>query len=114
MTAQDKIVIENFASPGHTYRVDRAKYAAMREALLEVLPVKQPGLTVAEAKEAVLPLLDSGLFPDGNKAGWWLKAVQLDLEAKGIVGRVPRPVRLHRVAGPRTRKATAAPRRHGA
>jgi hypothetical protein len=108
--APEKIEIENVVSPGHTYRVDRVKYAAMREALLKVLPASQPGMTVAEAREALLPLLDADLFPDGNKAGWWLKAVQLDLEAKGIVGRAPRPVRLHRVVGARLRKATAASR----
>lgn len=110
-TAPEKIVIENVASPGHTYRVDRVKYAAMRDALMKVLPATQPGMTVAEVKDAVLPLLDDELFPDGNKAGWWLKAVHLDLEAKGILGRAPRPVRLHRVVGPRTRKAAATPRR---
>jgi hypothetical protein len=112
-TSPDKVEIENVMSPGNTYRVDRAKYAAMREALLKVLPVTQPGITVAEARAALLPLLDGDLFPDGNKAGWWLKAVQLDLEAKGLVGRAPRPVRLHRVAGPRPRKASATARRGG-
>jgi Family of unknown function (DUF6958) len=26
-------------------------------------------------------------FPEGAKAGWWTKTVQLDLEAKGVVAR---------------------------
>ncbi|WP_437509219.1 DUF6958 family protein [Sorangium sp. So ce1099] len=104
----DKIEIENVLSPGRTARVDRAKYTAMREALLGVLPVTQPGLTVAEAKAALLPLLADDLFPGGDTAGWWLKAVQLDLEAKGIVGRVSSPVRLHRVEQPRKRKSPGA------
>ena len=30
----DRIEIENFTSPGHVTRVDRAKYEAMRKALL--------------------------------------------------------------------------------
>ncbi len=93
-----KLEIENVLSPGRTVRVDRAKYIAMRDALLGVLPATQPGLTVAEAKAALLPRLDADLFPGGEKAGWWLKAVQLDLEAKGLVGRVSGPVRLHRIA----------------
>jgi hypothetical protein len=77
--------------------VDRAKYEAMRDALLPVLPAKAPGLTVAEAKAALLPRLDQALFPGGDKAGWWLKAVQLDLEAKGVIARAKgSPVRLHR------------------
>jgi hypothetical protein len=95
--ADDRIEIENFTSPGHVQRVDRAKYEAMREALLKVLPTGAPGLTVAEAKERLLPLLPEALFPGGDKAGWWLKAAQLDLEAKGVVRReATKPLRLHR------------------
>jgi hypothetical protein len=94
----DKIVLENVVSPGHTYRVDRAKYTAMRDALLAVLPAQPPGLTVAEAKEAVVSRLPQDLFPGGAKAGWWLKAAQLDLEAKGVIGRTNKPVRLFRAS----------------
>ncbi len=98
MSAQgDRIEIQNAVSPGHVQRVDRAKYEAMRAALMSVLPPSLPGLTVAEAKALLLPLLPGDLYPDGAKAGWWLKAVQLDLEAKGAILRaVGSPVRLHR------------------
>jgi hypothetical protein len=93
----DRIEIENFTSPGNTYRVDRVKYEAMREALLQVLPGSAPGLTVADAKAALLPLLPDPLFPGGDKAGWWLKAAQLDLEAKGVIVReATKPLRLHK------------------
>ncbi len=93
----DRIEIQNFTSPGHVQRVDRGKYEAMREALLQVLPVGAPGLTVAEAKERLLPLLPEALFPGGDKAGWWLKAAQLDLEAKDVIRReATKPLRLHR------------------
>jgi hypothetical protein len=96
----DRIEIENFTSPGHVQRVDRAKYTAMREVLLAVLPIGAPGITVAEAKAALLPGLPEELYPGGAKAGWWLKAVQLDLEAKGVIKRGPAsPVRLHRQVG---------------
>ena len=95
--SDDRVEIENFTSPGKTYRVDRAKYEAMRGALLKVLPGNAPGLSVAEAKAALLPLLPDALFPGGDKAGWWLKAAQLDLEAKGVIVREPtKPLRLHR------------------
>jgi hypothetical protein len=95
----DKITIESVTSPGRTERLDRAKYMAMREALMAILPAQPPGITVAEAKVALLPHLHSGLFPGGAKAGWWLKAVQLDLEAKGVIGRAStKPVRLFRSA----------------
>ncbi len=95
---EDQIEIESITTPGRTERVDRAKYEAMRVALLSVLPEEPPGLKVPEAKEALLPTLPDTLFPGGEKAGWWLKAVQLDLEAKGIIQRAAtKPVRLYRV-----------------
>ncbi|MCH8532516.1 MAG: hypothetical protein LAT65_16820 [Saccharospirillum sp.] len=94
----DKIEIGNVISPGHVRRVDRVKFEAMRDAFLEVLPRETPGFTVAEAKSALLPLLPDALFPGGAKAGWWLKAVQLDLEAKGVIAREnAKPLRIYRV-----------------
>jgi hypothetical protein len=94
-----KIRIENFASPGHTYNVDAAKYEAMRKAYLAVVPDAPPGLTPSEIREKLTPLLPDDLFPGGAKAGWWAKAVQLDLEAKGIIARgKSAPVRLSRIA----------------
>ena len=98
--ADARIAIENVVSPGSRRRVDRAKYMAMRDALIAVLPGDPPGITVAEANAALLPRLPDRLFPGGGKAGWWLKAVQLDLEAKGVIGRGRgSPVRLFRSSG---------------
>ena len=92
-----KIEVRNPNTPGRVERLDRAKYEAMRDALLPVLPDAPPGLKVAEAKTALLPLLNVDLFPGGDKAGWWLKAVQLDLEAKKVIARAEgSPVRLYR------------------
>jgi hypothetical protein len=82
-----KIEIENVVSPGHIYRVDADKYGAMKQAFLKILPKKSPGLTAIEIGKAILPHLPEDLFPGGAKAGWWKKAVQLDLEAKQIVAR---------------------------
>ena len=84
----DKIEIESFTSPGQKKNVDRAKYQAMREALLSVLPAQEPGFTYDEMKAALLPLLPQGMWPGGEKVGWWLMAVQLDLEAKGLIHRI--------------------------
>lgn len=98
MAQPARIEIENVLQPGKTYRVDAAKFAAMREAMLAVLPGEGPGLTPAEIKMQVLARLPESLFPDGEKAGWWIKAVQLDLEAKRKIARAPTaPVRLYRV-----------------
>lgn len=93
----EKIEIENFTSPGHVYRVDRAKYEAMRDALLAVLPLGKPGVAIAAAKTKLLPDLPQDLFPGGEKAGWWLKAAQLDLEAKGVIQReLTKPLQFYR------------------
>lgn len=91
------IDVQNPNTPGRVERLDRAKYEAMRDALLPVLPDAPPELKLAEAKAALLPHLNADLFPGGDKAGWWLKAVQLDLEARKVIARAEgSPVRLYR------------------
>lgn len=47
---------------------------------------------------AVVPLSPQRLWPGGAKAMWWMKTVQLDLEAKGLVARdaATRPMRWRR------------------
>lgn len=55
------------------------------------------GMTIDEMRDAVAPLLPDDLFPGGAKVGWWSKAVQLDLEAKGLIARQSStPLRLRR------------------
>lgn len=98
MAQPDKIEVENINTPGRTVRLDRDKYEAMRDALLAVLPHDAPGMKVADAHDALRSLLPQDLFPGGAKSGWWLKAVQLDLEAKRIIGRADTPpVRLRKL-----------------
>ncbi len=70
--ADEKIEIESVTSPPHAQRVDKVKFTAVRDALLPVLPTEAPGMTVAEAKAALLPNLSQELFPGGEKAGWCL------------------------------------------
>jgi hypothetical protein len=92
------IEIENVLHPGKVYRVQANKYEAMREAFLKILPAEVPGLTAGEIIEQVKPHLPQDLFPGGEKAGWWVAAVQLDLEAKGVIKRDEKPpVRLYRL-----------------
>ena len=94
----EKIEVENFTSPNHVYRVDKGKYIAMRDAVLKHIPKAEPGATPAQLIEAVKPDLPQDLFPGGEKAGWWFKCVQLDLEAKGVIIRAAKPpVRLHQI-----------------
>ena len=72
---------------------------------LSLLPAQHPERVLlhneiharpAEIIEAVKPHLSETLFPGGETAGWWVKCVQLDLEAKGLLKRgVKGPVRLY-------------------
>lgn len=92
-----KVEVQNVLQPGKTYRVDADKYAAAKAALLGVM-TEAPGETPAALQKAMLAHLPQDLFPGGEKVGWWMKTVQLDLEAKGIIARGPKaPVRLFRV-----------------
>ncbi|MEM7626511.1 MAG: hypothetical protein AAF333_13025 [Planctomycetota bacterium] len=94
----EKIEVENVNVPGHTSRVDKTKYDAMRQSLLAALPKRAPGLTHKQILEAITPKLPQDLWPGGAKAGWWSKTVQLDLEAKGLIVRDPdaKPMCWHR------------------
>lgn len=94
----DKIEIENVGQPGKTYRVDADKFNAVKAAVLAALPSEVPGLSVTDLIAAVRPKLPADLFPGGEKAGWWVKAVQLDLEAKRVISRAEKPpVRLYKL-----------------
>ena len=96
-TNTGNIAVENVNHPGSTRQVNAGMYRAMKQACLKAVPQTPPGLTVAEIGERLKPHLPQALFPGGAKAGWWAKAVQLDLEAKGIVVREnSKPIRLHK------------------
>lgn len=99
--AAEKIEIENINHPGNRTRVDAAKYRAMRETFERVMPARAPGLNQAEMIAALKNAVPQAHFPNGEKVGWWAKAVQLDLEAKGVLLREKtRPLRWHRTEKP--------------
>ena len=80
--------------------VDRERYYHVQEAILRVLPRDTEGMTWAELSEMIAPLLPDRLFRHMGTVRWYAKAVQLDLEARGVIERVPesKPARLRRVA----------------
>jgi hypothetical protein len=84
-------------APGYTNRVDAAKYEAMKDILLDLMPHKAPGLTQGEMFDAVRKAASKHTFP-GATDRWWAKCVQLDLESKGVLRRSDTsPLRWHRV-----------------
>jgi hypothetical protein len=94
--ASDKIEIQNVLQPGKTYRVDAVKFASARAALLGIVPGAAPGLTQKEMATAMRAALPLDQFP-GSTSSWWMKSVQLDLEAKGLLVReASKPLRWHR------------------
>ena len=76
-------------------RVTKATYDSYRAALLQVIPSDEDGVPFAELRELVLPHLPAGLS-DTTSPGWWTTTVKLDLEARGLIERVPgsKPQRL--------------------
>jgi hypothetical protein len=94
---REMVSIENVNHPGNASWADAAMYDAMRRAMLKVLPARAPGLTADETRVAAVAHLPERLYPGGAKSGWWMKAVQLDLEAKGLIVReATKPLRFHR------------------
>ena len=84
---ESRVEVRSPNAPGYVSTVDATKYEAMRRALMKVIPKKAPGLTQKAMMEVVLPHLPEDSFPGGEKAGWWVKCVQLDLETKGVLTR---------------------------
>lgn len=97
VTKSATVAVENVNHPGQVQHLDAGKYNAMKRAVLKVLPRTSPGSTIAQVQQDVLTHLPDDLFPGGVTAGWWMKAVQLDLEAKGIIAREKaKPLRLRK------------------
>jgi hypothetical protein len=93
----DKIEVQNVNQPGSVKTVDAAMYQPLKHGYLAVLPKSSHGLTLAEIRERLHVQLPQELFPNGAKAGWWAKTVQLDLKAKRLIQRVKTsPLRLYR------------------
>lgn len=90
----DQVDVRNINHPDYRGRVDAAKYAAMKSALIQAL-TGSDGMTQSDMKDAAKPYLPQDLFPEGKAAGWWSKTVQLDLEARGEMGRTQtKPLKL--------------------
>ncbi len=64
--------------------IDRAKYETMKKSLLRLLGRR--GLTHSELTDAVAKAL-KGKFE--GSIPWYMEATKLDLEARGVIERVP-------------------------
>ena len=99
------IQAENVNHPDHRENLNAEKYAIIREAMLVALPAQDSGesMLFADLETAVRAYLEQkevpkALFPKPGSVRWYTKAVQLDLEAKGEIERLPNksPLRLRK------------------
>lgn len=90
----------NVNHPGSRTPVDASKYQAVREAMLRAVPSTQEGIRFKDLPAAVQQFLPGGEIPGGGSIGWYTTTVKLDLEARGLIERIPgsNPQRLRRTA----------------
>lgn len=70
-------------------RIATDKYEAVRAAILQALPADGAGLPFTELAGRVATLLPSATLARLGSVGWYTTAVKLDLEAQGLIERVP-------------------------
>lgn len=101
-----RIKAQNVNHPGHTENLKAEKYNLIREAMLAVLPAPDSGesMTFDELEQGVAAQLAAAevprdLFPKPGSVRWYTKTVQLDLEARGEIERLPNqsPIRLRKL-----------------
>ncbi|MFK7959713.1 MAG: hypothetical protein AB8G96_04240 [Phycisphaerales bacterium] len=83
-------------------RLPRHRYEPVRTAILEILPKRGPGPTFTDLAELIAPKLKGTDFPADASVMWHCVSVKLDLEARGLIHRVPgtRPEELLRGPAP--------------
>ena len=76
-------------------RISKQKYDAYKKAILKVVPRSKEGITFKELPAAVKRVLPKTIEGSVN---WYTVCVKLDLEARGLLERVPgaKPQRLRR------------------
>lgn len=93
------IQARNVNHPAHRQNLKAEKYKLIREAMLHALPTDEwMTFSALEAKvrarlaEQAAP---PSLFPKPGSVRWYVKTVQLDLEARGEIERLPKKSPLH-------------------
>src|SRR3546814_20298276 len=83
----ERTEMRSITSPGFAMQGDKAKYDAMKVALLAAVSVGVPELTVAPIKARAQPLPPEATYPGGAKAGCGLAGPQPDRAAHGVISR---------------------------
>jgi len=95
---------QNVNHRDHRENLKEEKYSIIREAMLAALPNSgSDGMPFVQLKDKVRAYLTAKnvpteLFPKPGSVRWYCKVVQLDLEAKGLIERLPKrsPIQLRK------------------
>ena len=84
------------------FAVTAEKYEPIRKAILASVPRNKEGVSFKELVASVTGRVPNELFPKRGSVSWYTKVVQLDLEAKGQIERIPgvTPQRVRRLRRP--------------
>lgn len=85
----DTVVTKTVTKGKGGTRVQRAKYEATKRALLKVVPRGKHGILFRDLSRLVKPLLPADMLQARGSASWLVTVVKLDLEARGVLERVP-------------------------
>ena len=87
----------NKGSGGFT--VTPEKYQPIQRAILASVPRNKTGVSFKELVASVTSKVPKDLFQKKGSVAWYTKVVQLDLEAKGYLERIPgeTPQRVRRI-----------------
>jgi len=90
------------------FSVTPGKYDPIRKAILASVPRDENGVTFKELVASVARRVPPEMFPKRGSVSWYTKVVQLDLEARGQLMRVPgqTPQRIRRAG--RNARATVS------
>ncbi len=79
-------------------RMEREKYEIYAQAILEAVPPDREGIRFKDLSREVERRLPRGRRPELGSVTWHTTTVKLDLEARGLIERIPgsKPQRLRR------------------
>ena len=102
-----RVVARNPKKGKQPKRIDAEKYEVMRKALMKAIPRSKAGVRFMDLFDTIGGLLSRASLPGGGSLSWYLTTVKLDLEARGLIERIPHsvPQRLRRTTRARKEKA---------
>ena len=95
-----RVVARNPVKGKQSKRIDAQRYDAMRRALLMAIPRTRLGVRFMDLFDTILRHLPRAGLPGTGTLSWTLTTVKLDLEARGLIERIPNsvPQRLRRTS----------------